>query len=60
MKIWEGGGGETRKSTKVISGDHFSEVAFKGGDGPNFTLFSTKSSDPPPGDKKMTGPLHNF
>ena len=33
MKAWEGGGGGggSRESSKVIRGDHFSEVTFKGG-----------------------------
>ena len=31
MKTW--GGGESRKSSNVIRGDHFSEVTFKGGIG---------------------------
>ena len=45
MKTWGG----SRKSSKVIRGDHFSEVTLKGGrDRLNFTLFSPKSS--PPGD----------
>ena len=30
MKIWEGG---SQKSSKVIRGDHFGEVTFKGGIG---------------------------
>ena len=29
----EGGGGESRKSSNVIRGDHFSKVTFKGGIG---------------------------
>ena len=35
MKTWdvEEGGGGSRKSSKVIRGDHFSEVTFKGGIG---------------------------
>ena len=45
--IWGGGGEESRKSSKVIRGDHFSEVTFKGRDWLNFTLFSLKSFAPP-------------
>ena len=34
MKTWVGrGGGESRKSSNVIRGDHFSKVTFKGGIG---------------------------
>ena len=40
-------GAGSRKSSNVISGDHFSEVKFVRGDRLNFTLFSPKSTDPP-------------
>ena len=48
MKTWGGGwgGGESRKSSNVIRGEHFNEVTFKGGDRLNFTLFSPKSFPP--------------
>ena len=41
MKTWRG----SRKSSKVIKGDHLSEVTFKGGYQLNFTLFIP---NPPP------------
>ena len=44
----EAGGGGSRKSSKVIRRDHFSEITFKGGIAYNFTSFSPKSCPPPP------------
>ena len=38
-----GGRGESRKSSNVIRGDHFTKIRL---DRPNFTLFSPKSSPP--------------
>ena len=40
-------GGGSRKLSKVIRGDHLSEITFKVGDRLNFTLFSPKSQPPP-------------
>ena len=59
MKLWEWGG-ESRKSTKVIRGDHFSEVAFKGGIGQISPCLALNPPPPPAGYKKMTGPLHTI
>ena len=42
----------SRKSRKVIRGDHFSEVAFKGGIGQISPCLALNPSNPPPGDKK--------
>ena len=47
-----GGGGGWRKSSEVISGDHFSEVTFKGGiDKISSCLVPNPPPPLPPGDK---------